>query len=73
MQAAQIDQTIIDVAGDHGFKPGLLEFHVRELHGMNPDDLGWMDAVLDAAVCAKQECQLLVAELEAQAYTPVPF
>ena len=37
-QHAQIDQTIIDVAQDHSINPGLLDYHVRELHGWNPSD-----------------------------------
>lgn len=65
MQAAQIDQTIIDVAQDHGLKPGLLEYHVRELHGWNPGEVGYADAVSDTVQCRRDECLLLISELEA--------
>lgn len=71
MQAAQIDQTITDVAGDKGIKPGLLEYHVRELHGWNPGEVGYDDAVREAADCKREECVLLLDEVVA-ASRPTP-
>lgn len=71
MQAAQIDQTIIDVAQDHGLKPGLLEYHVRELHGWNPGETGYVDAVQETVACKRPECVLLLEELAAAA-RPTP-
>lgn len=66
MEHAQIDQTITDVAGDHGVKPGLLEYHVRELHGWNPGEVGFVEAVDEAVKCQRAECVLLLDELEQQ-------
>jgi hypothetical protein len=66
-QVQQIDQTIIDVAQERGIKPGLLDFHVRELHGWNPADTGFTDEVHEIAGCRREECLLLISEVEAKA------
>lgn len=73
MEQAQIDQTITDVAADHGIKPGLLDYHVRQLHGWAPADVGFAEAVEEAAVCSDEKCNTAIAELTTHAFSPVPF
>ena len=61
------DQTIQNVAEERGIKAAILEFHVRELHGWQPGEIGFEEEVEAIAACKREECQLLIAELEAKA------
>lgn len=64
-QVQQIDQTILDVAQERGIKPGILDFHVRELHGWQPGETGFEEEVHAIADCTRDECNLLILELAA--------
>lgn len=72
-QAQSIDPIVMDVAEDHGIKPGLLAYHVHELHGWRPTETGFAEAVEEATRCPREECALLLAELEGRVFAPVPF
>jgi hypothetical protein len=58
---------ISNVAAEHGIKDAILAFHVRELHGWNPGETGFFEAVEEVAACKREECMVLIGELEASA------
>lgn len=65
------NETIDNVAAEHGIRPAVLAFHVRDLHGWAPGEVGFEEAVEEAATCKREECRELVAELE-QSAAPEP-
>ena len=62
-QAHSIHPTITSVAEERGIKPRILEYHVRELHGWQPEDQGFADEVNEIAACKREECLVLIDEL----------
>lgn len=57
---------IENVAAEHGINPAVLAFHVRELHGWQPGETGFFEAVEETAKCTREECALVIeSELEA--------
>lgn len=59
---AQQEQTIEAVAEARGINPAVLAFHVSHLHGWRPDEVGYAEAVDEAATCDRAECAAVIED-----------